>query len=160
MRHWLSLPRNCVFLMIKIIAVGKKHDTDLTHAISSYQKRLKVPFDVDWVFLPNSPRTLEQARQSESEAIMKRLLPDNFVILLDERGDLLTSELFSGELQNQNIVVIIGGAYGVTDELRRRADSVVSLSKMVFPHQLVRLVLIEQIYRAQTIISGHPYHHT
>ena len=145
--------------MIKIIAVGKKHDADLVVAISSYEKRLKQPFSVSWVILPNSSKSTNEARQDESETILKRLDANDYVLLLDERGVMITSEVFSSELQNQNVVIIIGGAFGVDDNLRRRADKVVALSGMVFPHQLVRLILIEQIYRAQAIVTGHPYHH-
>ena len=71
----------------------------------------------------------------------------------------MTSVEFSAELQKDSVTIIIGGAYGVNDELRRRANIVLSLSKMVMPHQIVRLVLIEQIYRAQAIANHHPYHH-
>lgn len=145
--------------MIKIIAIGKKHDSDLANAISSYEKRLKQPFNVNWVILPNSSKTGDNARQDESEAILKRIDTDDYVILLDERGVITTSEKFSNDLQHPNTVIVIGGAFGVNENLRRRADIVVALSGMVFPHQLVRLILIEQIYRSQAIATSHPYHH-
>ena len=145
--------------MIKIIANGKKHDSDLANAISSYEKRLKQPFNVNSVILPNSSKTGDNARQDESEAILKRIDTDDYVILLDERGVITTSEKFSNDLQHPNTVIVIGGAFGVNENLRRRADIVVALSGMVFPHQLVRLILIEQIYRSQAIATSHPYHH-
>ena len=81
-------------------------------------------------------------------------------MLLDERGQQTTSPEFSRALScRADATIVIGGAYGVNDELRQRANLMVSLSKMVFPHQLVRLILIEQIYRAQAIYNHHPYHH-
>ena len=147
--------------MINIIAVGKKHDLNITDAINDYEKRLRAPFEVKWVLLPYSAKNGDEARQDESERIISQLRPADFVVLLDERGQDLSSPDFSALLTSQqNIVIIIGGAYGVNDELRQRADRVISLSAMVFPHQLVRLILIEQIYRAQAIATNHPYHHS
>ncbi len=148
--------------MINIIAVGKKHDPNITDAINDYEKRLRAPFEVKWVLLPySSAKNGDEARQDESERIISQLRPADFVVLLDERGQDLSSPDFSALLTSQqNIVIIIGGAYGVNDELRQRADRVISLSAMVFPHQLVRLILIEQIYRAQAIATNHPYHHS
>lgn len=146
--------------MVRIIAVGKRHDSDIAKAIETYQQRLKRPFDVEWIILPGSNKNGDKARQDESEHILARLNPDEKVILLDERGGQLTSEQFSGALTDYgSTTIIIGGAFGVDDKLRGRADLVLSLSKMVFPHQLVRLILIEQIYRAQSIAHHHPYHH-
>ena len=145
--------------MINIIAVGKKHDPNITDAINDYEKRLRAPFEVKWVLLPYSAKNGDEARQDESERIISQLRPADFVVLLDERGQDLSSTDFSALLTSQqDIVIIIGGAYGVNDELRQRADRVISLSAMVFPHQLVRLILIEQIYRAQAIATNHPYH--
>lgn len=147
--------------MINIIAVSKKHDPNITDAINDYEKRLRAPFEVKWVLLPYSAKNGDEARQDESERIISQLRPADFVVLLDERGQDLSSPDFSALLTSQqNIVIIIGGAYGVNDELRQRADRVISLSAMVFPHQLVRLILIEQIYRAQAIATNHPYHHS
>lgn len=104
------------------------------------------------------------ARQDESERILSRLKPDDFVILLDERGKLVDSPSLSRLLlapleSSKTVVVIIGGAYGVDDTVHNRADIVWSLSPLVFPHQLVRLILAEQLYRAQEIAAGNPYHH-
>ena len=93
---------------------------------------------------------------------MSRLKPHDFVILLDERGRNLSSPELSRlvlDHTDQHIVIIIGGAYGVTETLHRRADIVWSLSRLVFPHQLVRLILAEQLYRAQEIARGGSYHH-
>ena len=147
--------------MVTIVSVGKKHEAWIEDGLERYQKRLRTPFDAKWVLLPHSAKQGDEARQDESERIISQLRPADFVVLLDERGQDLSSPDFSALLTSQqNIVIIIGGAYGVNDELRQRADRVISLSAMVFPHQLVRLVIIEQIYRAQAIATNHPYHHS
>lgn len=150
--------------MITILAVGKRHEAWVLEGIERYQKRLKKPFDVEWVLLPHSAKQGLEARENESEAIFSRLRPDQYVVLLDETGKLLDSPALSGVLLQQlessrPVTIIIGGAFGVNDDLKRRADLVWSLSSLVFPHQLVRLLLIEQLYRAQEIAAGKPYHH-
>ena len=150
--------------MIKIIAIGKKHESWIIDGLERYQKRLKQPFDVNWELIPHSSQTGLVARQNESKDILSKLSPTDYVILLDERGKLIDSPSLSKHIEQQfsaskNIVMIIGGAYGVDEQLINRANLVLSLSPMVFPHQLVRLILIEQIYRAQEIFLKHPYHH-
>ena len=148
---------------ITIIAIGKKHESWITEGLDRYQKRLKRPYDVEWVLLPHSSREGAQARQEESERIIQKLVKDDYVILLDEIGKNLSSPELSALLDTQftrgSVTVIIGGAYGVTPELQRRVDTVWSLSRLVFPHQLVRVLLIEQLYRAQEIQNGGKYHH-
>lgn len=150
--------------MIRIIAIGKKHESWVSEGVERYQKRLQKPWNSEWVTLPHSSLEAERARQDESERISARLRDDEFVILLDERGKLLDSPALSGALQAQldisrTVVCLIGGAYGVSDALMARADLVWSLSPLVFPHQLVRLILAEQLYRAQEIAAHRPYHH-
>lgn len=150
--------------MIRIITIGRKHEAWIVEGLERYQKRLKAPWNVEWVLLPHSAREGARARQDESEAILSRLKDDDFVILLDERGKLLDSPTLSRQIEqvfptSKAPVCIIGGAYGVDDTLTDRADLVWSLSPLVLPHQLVRLVLIEQLYRAQEIAAGRPYHH-
>lgn len=150
--------------MIKIIAIGKKHDSWVLEGIERYQSRLKKPYSTEWVLLPHSALQDAAARQEESERILSRLSDQDFVVLLDERGDELTSPQLAQLLDNtftagRQVVLIIGGAYGVDDRAHQRADVVWSLSPLVFPHQLVRLILAEQLYRAQQISAGHPYHH-
>lgn len=150
--------------MLKIIAIGKKHESWVAEGVERYQKRLKAPFDVQWVLLPHSTLTGVQARENESQAIMTKLNQSDYVILLDERGSMYDSPALAQKLNNlfsnsQNLVLVIGGAYGVDDALMGRANLKWSLSPLVFPHQLVRLMVAEQIYRAQEIASGGPYHH-
>ena len=151
-------------MAIKLLAIGKKHEAWVEDGIRRYETRLKRPFVTEWVLLPHSAREGLAARQEESERLLSRLKPDDFVVLLDERGKLLDSPAFSRLLlvpleQSRQVVLIVGGAYGVDDSVHQRADVVWSLSPLVFPHQLVRLLLAEQLYRAQEIAAGHPYHH-
>lgn len=150
---------------IRVLAVGKKHEAWVADGIERYQKRLQKPFTLEWVLLPHSAREGIQARQEESERLLSRLSADDYVVLLDERGKLydspgLSALLLSPLQASQNVTIIIGGAYGVDETLHARANIVWSLSPLVFPHQLVRLILAEQLYRAQEIAGGGPYHHS
>lgn len=150
--------------MIQVIAVGKKHEPWVALGIERYEKRLRKPFDIQWVLLPHSLHGGARARQEESERILTRVKPDDVVVLLDERGTNLDSpalaQFLEGELNDsRQVVVVIGGAYGVDERVQQRASLVWSLSKLVFPHQLVRLILVEQLYRAQEITRGGSYHH-
>lgn len=150
---------------MRILAVGKRHESWVQDGIERYQKRLKKPWNVEWVLLPHSAREGTAARQEESERILSRVHEDDFVVLLDERGTNLSSPALSQTLQgtlerSQNVVLVIGGAYGVNEALQQRANYIWSLSKLVLPHQLVRLVVIEQLYRAQEIAANNPYHHS
>ena len=150
--------------MIRIVAVGKKHESWVADGIERYEKRLKRPFDVEWVLLPHSAREGLSARKDESERILSRLRDDEYIVLLDERGKMIDSPALARHLlapleSSKNVTVIIGGAYGVDESVHTRADFVWSLSPLVFPHQLVRLILAEQLYRAQEIAGGRPYHH-
>ncbi len=150
--------------MITLIAIGKKHEDWLLPALERYEKRLKQPFDVKWVLLPHSSLEGDRARQEESERILTRLDERAYVLLLDERGRQRTSEQLTRQLDglftaSRDVVMVIGGAYGVNRALTERADDIWSLSELVFPHQLVRLLLVEQFYRAQEIRRGSGYHH-
>ena len=114
--------------------------------------------------MPHSAREASAARDDESARILDKITPDEFVVLLDERRSILDSPGVGKLLETpfahgKQVTCIIGGAYGVNDALRSRANTVWSLSKLVFPHQLVRLILTEQLYRAQEITGGRPYHH-
>jgi 23S rRNA (pseudouridine1915-N3)-methyltransferase len=151
-------------MTLKLLVVGKKHEAWVGEGIERYQKRLKRPFDIEWVYLPHSAYDGLKARQDESERMLLRFNTNDYVILLDERGKTLDSPALSTLLTakldiSQRITLIIGGAYGVDQTVHQRADFVWSLSPLVFPHQLVRLILVEQLYRAQEIAHGNPYHH-
>jgi 23S rRNA (pseudouridine1915-N3)-methyltransferase len=142
--------------MIRIIAGGKKSPSWVAEGITEYEKRLRKPYDVKWEFY-------------EEDKLNKILADwnfksDEYVILTDERGVNISSIELSQKLdkkfiEGKNIVIIIGGAFGVTEEVRKKADFVWSFSNLVFPHMLMRVMLIEQIYRAYEITNGGKYHH-
>ena len=142
--------------MIHIIAGGRKHLDWVNIAVSEYQKRLKKPFNIEWELIEEEKLNQYLAKWPFSG--------QQYVILLDERGRNLSSPELSGILSQQfvnsrEVVIIIGGAFGVSEEIRQKTNLVWSLSRLVFPHQLVRLILVEQLYRAQEISRGGKYHH-
>ncbi len=150
--------------MITIIAIGKRHEPWLVDGIARYEQRMTRTWQLQWKLLPASQRSSDAARREESQQILRALSPQAYVVLLDKRGTMLDSPALSRSLhqpmaQGKSLVLIIGGAYGVTEAVIERANLVWSLSRLVFPHQLVRLILAEQLYRAQQIAAGHPYHH-
>ena len=151
-------------MTVRILAVGKKHENWVSDGVARYERRLRKPFDVSWQLLPHSARDGDAARVEESDRILAKTDRDAFVVLLDERGAGVDSPALARTLQDafdggRSVTLVIGGAYGVDDRVRSRADFVWSLSKLVFPHQLVRLIVAEQLYRAQEIAGGRPYHH-
>lgn len=142
--------------MIHIIAGGRKHLDWVNIAVSEYQKRLKKPFNIEWELIEEEKLSQYLAKWPFSG--------QQYVILLDERGRNLSSPELSGILSQQfvnsrEVVIIIGGAFGVSEEIRQKSNLVWSLSRLVFPHQLVRAILAEQVYRAQEIWNGGKYHH-
>ena|SRR5699024_2229546 len=151
-------------LSIHVITVGKRHEAWVTDGIQRFIKRLKKPYDVTFKLVPHTTAGEQRSRDEESAAITKQLRSSDHVILLDERGKNFSSPQLADHLQqlfdtSRSVALVIGGAYGVNDQLRARVDTVWSLSNLVFPHQLVRLMVTEQIYRAQEISAGRPYHH-
>lgn len=152
-------------MSIRIIAIGKKHQDWVNEGIKRYQSRLNRVFAIEWLVLKHSSANATLARRSESEAILSKLSDRDYVILLDEKGKMIDSPAFADLLlfnleKSLPITIVIGGAYGVDQTLIDRANFVWSISNLVFPHQLVRLILVEQIYRAQEINSSKPYHHS
>jgi 23S rRNA (pseudouridine1915-N3)-methyltransferase len=153
-------------MKLVILAGGRRHDPLLAGAIEEYSKRLARYVALSWQLLePARGQTDEAAmRRIETEALLAQLKTDDYVILLDERGESLTSRQLAGLLEKRQqsagrVVFIIGGAFGVEPALMQRASLAWSLSALTFPHQLVRLILAEQLYRACTIMRGEPYHH-
>lgn len=148
---------------ILFLAVGGKHDTDLRVAIERYETRLQSVYSLSWQLLPYSSLKDDAARRDESVRLREKIKNDDYVILLDERGRELSSEALAARIEaipsHFRLVFVIGGAYGVDETVRERAQFVWSLSKLVFPHQLVRLILAEQLYRSAMITKNHPYHH-
>ena len=146
-------------MKVTIISVGKAHDKDLKESILEYTKRTLGNLSTEWVLLSTS--TIDK----EAKAILNTLKKDDYVILLDEEGTEMSSIALASLLTEKSndatrrMVFIIGGAYGVNEEVRTRANYIWKLSKLTFPHMLVRLIVIEQIYRALSILSGGKYHH-
>lgn len=151
--------------MIKIICVGKKHESMYATAIAHFEERLKHYTKLSWLILPHSSSDGDLAKKEESRKILDSIKPSEFVILLDEKGsNLTTPELATiidrSQYSSQDICIVIGGAYGVDDIVSTRANCTVSYGKAVFPHQLVRLMVTEQLYRAYSILAGSSYHHS
>lgn len=156
-------------MKITLLTVGKTDKDWVREGLDIYVSRLKhyIPFNV--IEIPElknvSALTRDQIKTREGELILKNIRPTDDVILLDERGKEYSSTELAKIIQdklsygNRDIVYIIGGAYGFSDQVYRRADSKLSLSRMTFSHQMVRAIFAEQIYRAFTIIRGEPYHH-
>lgn len=148
-----------------LLSVGKRHDPSLSAAIDEFTARLNREVETSWHLVKPSGADEPTARRVESAAVLDFIQDGDFVVLLDERGREVSSEalarLYERWLERyQRIVFVIGGAYGVDSTLQERADLVWSLSQLVFPHQFVRLLLAEQLYRARMITKNHPYHHS
>lgn len=152
-------------MKITILSVGKKNDPFATTAINEYEKRIRQSVSIQWIFVPYSGLSGDEARREESAKIRAYLKNNEIVWLLDETGKQLTSPELSEKIETlknasaKELLIIIGGAYGVDQAIKDRADFTWSLSKLVFPHLLVRLILIEQLYRAYEIARGSSYHH-
>jgi 23S rRNA (pseudouridine1915-N3)-methyltransferase len=150
---------------ITILSVGKKNDPLSAAAIEEYEKRLKQSFAIQWIFVPYSGFSGDEAQRDESAKIRVHLKSNETVWLLDETGVQLTSPELSEKIETlkngstKDLFIIIGGSYGVDQTIKDRADFTWSLSKLVFPHLLVRLILVEQLYRAHEIARGSGYHH-
>lgn len=156
---------------ISIITVGKLKEKYLKDGIDEYKKRLSRYCSIDIIEVPDekAPETLsekeeEQVKIKEGQGILRYIKDGTYVIALDLKGRMLSSEEFSiflGDLGisgNSNIAFIIGGSLGLSQEVLNRADYKLSFSKMTFPHQVMRLILLEQVYRGFRIMKGEPYH--
>ena len=156
-------------MKIILLTVGKTNELSFKNAISDYQKRLKfyIPFEIEEIPELKNTKSIseEMQRQKEGELILKNLTESDEVILLDDKGEQYTSFQFASYLEkkmvsgNKRLIFLVGGPYGFSQEIYRRANGKVSLSRMTFSHQMVRLIFAEQLYRAMTILRGEPYHH-
>ena len=154
---------------IKLIAVGKTDNPALQQLFSTYEKRLSYYINFELQLLPdikNSKSVSEnQQKIKEGELILSNVEPSHHLILLDERGKEYTSIDFADELQKKmnagikQLTFVIGGPYGFSQEVYQRANSKLSLSKLTFSHQMIRLFFVEQLYRGFTILRNEPYHH-
>lgn len=155
-------------MRITLLVVGKTTDPRLQSLIEDYQQRLKHYIPFEFVVVPDikNAKTLsrEQLKSAEGQAILSFLTPAMDVLLLDEHGREFRSIEYADFLQKKmgsgrDLTLVIGGAYGFSKEVYNRANGKISLSQMTFSHQMIRLMAIEQIYRAMTILRGEPYHH-
>ena len=155
--------------MIKLIAIGKTKETYFNEAIAVYIKRLSFYIKFEFLILPDIKNAANMShdilKAKEAELFLRNIKNDDTVILLDDKGKNFSSLEWSKHLEqkissdSKDIVFIIGGAFGFDDSLYQRANEKLSLSKFTFSHQMVRLIFVEQLYRAFTIIKGEKYHH-
>lgn len=156
-------------MKISFWSVGKAHESYVKEGIGEFTKRISRYYTVDWTIIPvpkNAGMLSEMdLKKKEGEIILQWLRPEDYMVALDERGKMLSSEGLAQLLQQRatestkNVVFLIGGAFGIDDAVIKKAKLTWSLSQLVFPHQLVRLILAEQVYRACTIIRNEKYHH-
>ncbi len=155
---------------IEIWSIGKDNESFIDDGVNYYFQKTRPwnPVELVIMQLPKKIATTDAARTKlqEEEMLLKKLQPHHYLILLDERGKSLTSPQWSQQFQQcmnqgaKTVVILIGGAFGVTDNIKKRANQCWSLSAQVFPHQLVRLIVAEQVYRAFSILNNSPYHHS
>ena len=156
-------------MTIKLLTIGKTDDSALQKLIDTYVNRLGHYNKFELEIIPDLKKTknlsVDQQKSAEGKLILDKLSASDFVVLLDENGKHLSSEGFSEYIQKRlnsgmkQLIFIIGGPYGFSEEVYSRADGKLSLSKMTFSHQMVRLFFVEQLYRAFTILRNEPYHH-
>tara|TARA_B100001059_G_C17502435_1_gene411778 strand:- start:68 stop:541 length:474 start_codon:yes stop_codon:yes gene_type:complete len=156
-------------MTIKLLAIGKTDSGQLQELIEVYEKRLQhyVNFEID--IIPDLKKTKnlseDQQKEKEGELILKKLAPTDVLVVFDEKGKQFSSVEFSQYLQKKmnsgikQLVFLIGGPYGFSNAVYAKASGKISLSKMTFSHQMVRLFITEQVYRAFTILKNEPYHH-
>ena len=157
-------------MQLSLLVLGKTDSAQIETEIKRYESRLKhyLPFELRVIpdVRRGSKLTPEEQKRAEGIELLRYITPTDRVYLFDERGESYTSRAFATFIERamvsgeRRLVFIIGGPYGFSPEVYERADGQVSLSRMTFSHQMVRLFAIEQLYRAQTIIRGEPYHHS
>lgn len=155
-------------MRIKLISIGKTNEKYLQEGILEYRKRLRKYAQLEWVELPNIRKSVKlsanELKLKEGEVILKEVKDRDRVFLLDENGLHYSSREFAKFLNKQfthfsgDLVFVVGGAYGFSEEVMKRSEGKVSLSKMTFSHQMIRVFFAEQVYRAFTILRGEPYH--
>jgi 23S rRNA (pseudouridine1915-N3)-methyltransferase len=157
-------------MKIKLIAIGKTDSKDLQPLIEEYSKRLSFYVSFNFEIIPDIKNaknvSKKQQKIAEGNELLKRIEKSDTIIILDEKGKTFSSVEFSVFLQKKmnsglkNLIFIIGGPYGFSEEIYQRANAKISLSTMTFSHQMVRLFFIEQLYRGFTILKNEPYHHS
>ena len=157
-------------MKIKLLLSGKTDRPYLAEGMHLYEKRLirYIPFHIEVIPAVKKQKNLkeDELKIKEGKLIMKKIVPGDFVVLLDEKGREYSSVQFAGfidrhmSLSGKDLVFVVGGPYGFSIDIYGRANLRLSLSKLTFSHQMVRLIFLEQLYRAFTIIKGEPYHHS
>ncbi|HRO42479.1 MAG TPA: 23S rRNA (pseudouridine(1915)-N(3))-methyltransferase RlmH [Flavipsychrobacter sp.] len=157
-------------MQIEIWSIGKANEGFIETGVQYYFQKTRSYNSVELVILqPNkkiATTDVVRAKQQEEELVLKRLQPHHYLIVLDERGKQLDSVEWAQQFQQmmnmgtKTVVILIGGAFGITDNVKKLARQTWSLSQLVFPHQLVRLIVAEQVYRAFSILNNSPYHHS
>lgn len=156
-------------MKIKLILIGKTDNDYLKTGVEEYVKRLTHYIGFEMIVVPDLKNTkklsIQQQKQKEGELITKHIQPGDHVVLLDENGKEFSSPEFAAFIEKQSLnglktlVFVVGGPYGFSEELYKIGNRKIALSRMTFSHQMVRLIFLEQLYRAMTIIKGEPYHH-
>ncbi len=157
-------------MKIHLWSVGKQHDSYVKQGVDEFTQRISKYYPVEWKVIAAARQTINtseaEVKKQEAQTILNLLNKDDFLVLLDEKGNMLSSTELAGWLQQRanqstrNLIFLIGGAFGVEDSIAAKANFKWSLSALVFPHQMVRLILAEQVYRACTINRNEKYHHT
>lgn len=155
-------------MKLSLWTIGKAHDATVREGVIEFTTRVSRYFQIEWKIFPvPKHNTPEQLKKAEAELILNAVEPDDYLVLLDEKGKSLTSIELANFIQQrandsgraQRLIFLIGGAYGVDQSIFQKAKLTWSLSALTFPHQLVRLILVEQMYRACTILRNEKYHH-
>ncbi len=147
-------------MKLLILTIGKGKDTLTDDLIKHFETRILRYLPIEWVYLEH-----ESTKVKEGEKLLSHIKKEDYVVLLDERGRDMKSEAVAELIENRmldsvkRMIFVIGGAYGVSDAIHVRANYTWKLSSLVFPHLLVRVILVEQLYRAMTILKGEKYHH-
>jgi 23S rRNA (pseudouridine1915-N3)-methyltransferase len=154
---------------IQLWSIGKEHDPYIRDGIAVFQKRLQHYVDFEVKLIPTVKQaaslSVPELKKQEAKIIMDMLQPTDFLLALDEKGKMMTTVQFADFLQQRNnagtrqLIILIGGAFGIDQTLLQRAQQQMSLSPLTFPHQLVRLIFTEQLYRAYTVLNREKYHH-
>ena len=156
-------------MKIVLLVIGKTNEQYLNEGISQYQKRLQHYTQFEILEIPNIKNSKNfsniELMRKEGELILKQLQSSDYLVLLDDKGEGFTSNKFAQKLQSwmltgkKRLVFVVGGSYGFFEDIYIRGNEELSLSKMTFSHQMVRLFFVEQLYRGYTILNNEPYHH-
>lgn len=156
-------------MKVQFVVIGKTDTSYFTEAINEYKNRLVhyIPFEMTVIPDIKNVKNLSESQQKEKEGelILKTLQPGDYLVLLDEQGKEFSSVQFASYMERKmqtvakKLVFVVGGPYGFSEAIYKAASEKISLSKMTFSHQMIRMIFVEQLYRAMTILRGEPYHH-